>query len=194
MPFSTRKIMRLNPRSYRGLIFGMNISNIFSALKSKFTYNPPTSLRVYELPGENRFFVKTFVPDGSQQVFEVIKSNNGVEFLSAGSFRGFFIRQVFDGFGGKGIGTAALRSFLAMKRKKGVKNLTLCSMKKSTLRFLFKNGFELDEGESAKTLSLLGLRGKDDLKEYLKKGTMPEDLLDYIFLHKSLRIESKKEK
>ncbi len=168
------KARRILPSS-KQRVFGLPPKQVLEKFSAEFPNHK--NQRLYLIPGEKESAVIKAILPSKQLLFNVKHSSGNLEFHPAGAFNhGFTHREVFGAPRGVGLGRAALRTELAIARKKGLKHHNVNSPHKSSTLMFLKEGYKIDPATNKQAMAATGIRTERELIEFLTKQSTPEEL------------------
>ncbi|MDO8627874.1 MAG: hypothetical protein Q7K42_05390 [Candidatus Diapherotrites archaeon] len=188
-PTRKKTTERINPHTSAERIFGISPKELIELFRTKIgkhlegTKYYPKIIRIRKTD-DGRYIMHSIEKSGRQDLYEVVKYKDGIQFDRVGEFSETFTnREIYDlTLQGKGLGSNALEIFMKLQRMKKLDTVTISSGKKSTLLMLLKNGFKLlpvedDFGKvTRRILESFGIINEQELVAYLQKAETPEQL------------------
>jgi hypothetical protein len=184
-----KKIQRIMG-THKGMIHGRSPAEIVSIFRKAHSARgvPISHVRIYQLEeAPIKYFVKDIDNRGQQRLHQITNVAGKLEFRSVGLFSpNFSTREIFeDSLKGRTIGVSALKTYLALERGRGKKEVSLRTARASTLRLFLRNGFTIvnwDEIKNHETFS-----GVSDPRAVLKQAQpFPEDLGTFVDVQRIL--------
>ena len=185
-----RILPKIFPKNSKRKIHGFSLRKIEKLYKEYFKAEHGawrlTNIRFYEVPGNPpRFVIKGIARSGYQYLNEILFRNGKPSFTQVGEFFDDFSHReiTLESLKGKGLGSAVMKSYLAMQRRKGKPVLNHSASTKSTLLLFLRNGFKIKWDASTRiNIHIISqrtgikIKNEEDLIKALKKISTPEDL------------------